>query len=198
MEQLIGNKIYVSLKDRDETLSGLLIHVEEHYVYIQMEGSTHFYVVPKDNVSYYVSDRLPKVSRVLPDTGRQTGVETEEPPKPTSLEVYINTDLVANIPVPPTFNLDKFSDDTMKVVLGNPDVQAILAGRPQKSLEYSPGKVYITTVGEDEDQNPDLSPNSDSPNTFSMGASGSPASQYMTGPQMVKVINDAVRRGNKA
>ena len=35
MEHLIGNKMHVSLKGEDETLTGLLIHVEKHYVYVQ-------------------------------------------------------------------------------------------------------------------------------------------------------------------
>ena len=198
MEQLIGNKVYVSLKDKDETLSGLLIHVEEHYVYVQMDSNVNFYVIPKSNVSYYVSDRLPTTSRILPGISRVAEVEPEMPQAPSApraLEVYINSDLITAIPVSANFDFNKFSDDTMKAVLGNANVQSILAGRRQKSLEYSPGKVYITTVSEDEEQVPeDAHPDSTTPNSFSMGST---ASEFKTGPEMVSIINNSVKRGKQ-
>lgn len=212
MEQLIGNKIYVSLKEGDETISGLLIHVEEHYVYIQMEKDSHMYVVPKANVRYYITDNLPGTSRILgpiapvlapiihsvpEDTApiQEPRHHTPAAPTPRSITVFVNGDAIANIPVTPSLDLKQFTNDTMKIILGNPDVQAIIAGRVQKSIEYAEGKVYITTMREEEENVPDTSheSNGSPPNTFSMG--GNPTQDYMSGQQMVSVLNKAASKG---
>lgn len=200
MEQLIGNHVYVSLKNEDETISGLLIHVEEHYVYLQMQESTQMYIVPKQNVRYYVTENLPE-TRVAADRNivqppQQSQELPEEPPQESALSVFINGDFIVKIMVPPTFDFSKYDDNIMKITLGNADVQAILAGRKQKALEYFPGKVYITTVSEEEESVPDFQNNPDVPNTFGMGTSD-PTKQFMSGDQMVSMLNNSVRRGNK-
>lgn len=198
MEHLIGNKLWVSLKNDEETLSGILIHVEEYYVYIQMENSTNLYIVPKHNVKYYVTNNFSSTSKVLPNPEPQ---EPEHPPPPQQqqqqppgfLSVFINGDHIVDIPTPPTFRADVFNDDVMRVALGNPDVQSILAGRRQKQVEYHPGKLYITTVTEEE-EGEGVTPPSDpgSQNTFSMG--GNLGKQFMSGQQMVDMLNSAVKK----
>jgi len=207
MEQLIGNKVYVSLKNEDETIAGLLIHVEEHYVYVQMEGDSHMYVIPKANVKYYITDNLPGASRVLgpivpvqpptptpsqPAANVYTAPEVDAPAH-RAITVFVNGDPIANIPVTPSLNLKQFTNDTMKIILSNPDVQAIIAGRKQKALEYAEGKVYITTAGEEEESVIVASNNDSPPSTFSMG--GNPAQDYMSGQQMVDILNKAATKG---
>lgn len=198
MEHLIGNRVWVSLKNDEETLSGILIHVEEYYVYIQMQNSNNLYVIPKNNVKYYVTNNFSSNSKVLPTLSQpesappqaQQVAQEENTNIPSMLSVFINGDHIVDIPVPPTFKLDVFNDDIMRVVLGSPDVQSILAGRRQKQLEYDTGKVYITTMSEQEEEQ-HVPGNSGSSNTFSMG--GNVGKQFMSGQQMVDMLNKAVR-----
>jgi len=197
MEHLIGNKVWVSLKNDEETLCGILIHVEEYYVYIQMENSTNLYIVPKHNVKYYVTNNFSATSRVLPtyesEQQEQPQPQQQQVQQPGFLTVFINGDHIIDIPTPSTFRTDVFSDDIMRVALGNPDVQSILAGRRQKQVEYHPGKLYITTVTEEEEGEEITPPsNPGSQNTFSMG--GNLGKQFMSGQQMVDMLNSAVRK----
>lgn len=195
MEHLIGNKVWVNLKNDEETISGILIHVEEYYVYVQMENSANLYVVPKQNVKYYVTNNFSSQSKILPSTYEEPEPPQEEQQqetRPGLLSVFINGDHISDIPTPPTFKMDVFNDDVMRVALGNPDVQTILAGRKQKQVEYSPGKLYITTITEEEEGQGVGPSDSGNSSTFVMG--GNLGKQFMSGQQMVDMLNSAVKK----
>lgn len=202
MEHLVGNRVFVSLKNEDETLKGLLIHVEEHYVYLQMDESTYIYVVPKSNVKYYVTDNLPSQSRVIPSNNQEYSAPTPQPERnaerqdaPSFISVFVNGDHIANIDNP-GLDLSVFSNEIMTTVLGDRRVQAILAGRRQKEFRYDVGKAYITTVPEDEEPVGVLpQSNQNVPNTFGMGGSNV-TGQFMSGQQMVDMLNNS-NRGKK-
>lgn len=206
MEGLIGNAVSVTLKGEDETLHGLLIHVEEHYVYVQMEDSSFIYVVPKNNVKYYVTNTLPGQSRLLsPHRSLVNDTHVPTPPvpeqqaetQPKEIVVFVNGDRVTQITAPSQVDTSKFNHDIMRLVLSSKDVQTIVAGRKQKEFRYDPGEAHIVTVSEEEESVGEINAEQrpDSSNTFSMG---SPVvGNYLSGEQMVERLQQAVTRGTK-
>jgi len=168
MRKIIGNEISVFLKTSEGDLpdiNGLLIDVTEENLFVRGDiNDPRVYIIPRDNVDYCTTDHMPSADRVVrtytnpqPQLEPQpTQPEVAQPQQPPSmLNVYINQERCASIPVPPTFDLTTWHEGIMRVIMGNPDVHALLAGKVQSSLEYYPGEVYIDT----EDRNhPGLTP----------------------------------------
>jgi hypothetical protein len=116
--------------------------------------------------------------------------------------------MVADIPVPPTFNMQHCDENVLRVIWGNTDVQNALRGKEQKQLDYRPGEAYITTtdnistqVHKDfEEQVNNIAEQNQQQNQteFSMGGPNNPvATTYMNPSEMVNRLNGAVKRGKK-
>jgi len=191
MEKFIGSHVNIRLKD-GETVSGLLINSDENYEYVQIPSSADMYVVPKQNIKYYLADNI-FIKRASAEEQKIISPPATEKQEDRSLSVHINGDFITRFLTSPGLDLSKFSDDMMRIVLENLDVQKILAGRRQKSIDYYPGNVYIVTVGEDEESVAPVA-SSSIPNSFGMDNS---LGQFKTGTEMVSMLNSSVRRGNK-
>lgn len=187
MRKIIGNEICVFLKTSDDDIVGLLVDVTEDELYLRdVSEMSRLYIVPRENVKYCTTDVLPTSERTLPPPeNRPQQNVTEENLR--FLEVFVDGHPVANIPVHPTFRLDEWHDGIVQVVLGCPDVQVAVAGKVQKSIEYSPGKVYITTEGEVVQQ--------EGQRAFVMG--GSVANSFLNPSQMVSRLNKAAQQRGK-
>lgn len=192
MHKLIGNLIEVCLKTDDPPLSGLLVSVEHGEIYIKSNIGAKIFVVPRQNIKYYITDRVPSGrSKILDDSVKETSsqlVENTPPTVNTGISIIVNGSHICNIPVPPTFELDVWHDDIMKVALGNPDVKSVMTGVVNKSVEYFPPNEsgYAIIKFEVETSNDFVEQpsnnNSDGDNTFFMG--GNPTSDYLSPAQM--------------
>lgn len=199
MEHLIGKIVQVSLKNDDETLSGLLIHVEEYYVYVQIEGTQDMYVLPKANIKYYVTKNFSSSDIALDSPVVQ--IKSDDIARPASdvsadntLTVMVDDIIAAVIPLVPSFKVDRFHDDIVRVALGDPGVQNMLGSRSQTGMEYDVGVLKITT-------NTAASPITPASNTFSIDGGMSPSgmgSQFLTGEQMVGMLNSTVKNKKEA
>jgi len=200
MRKIIGNEIFVFLKTSSGDVwdfSGLLIDVTEESLYIRGDISdSRIYIVPRNNVDYCITDEMPSAERtVVAKNSQPESIVAEQSQQPSTLEVYINKEKVTSIPVPPTFNLMAWHDGIMRVIMGNPDVKSLLAGKKQKSLEYYPGEVYIDI---EDGYAPESCPNStDTPNTFVMGEGGDPATDFMNPLQMVTRLQNTTKEKGK-
>lgn len=197
MKRLLGNNVNVILKSNDDVVSGILFDTEEEYIYIQSDVNL-LITIPKENVKYYVSSSFQNTGVIKQDTSSQAAAQPQQQPihqEHSSIEVYVNQTFIIDIPVPPTFDISTYHDGIMKVVLSNPDVQAVLTGRKQQSLEYIPGKVYISV--DDSSSAPtvaDLPSNPQSPNSsFSMSSSTAATSTFLNPSQMVTRLNKATK-----
>ena len=150
MKTLIGSDIAVYLKsteiDAFGDVIGILLEVTESELYVQKCNCTNkcIYIIPRDNVKYCTVASLPADNKIIYQ--EQPHLQ-EEQETLTALdhviEVYINNELATTIPVPPTFSLDRWNENIMRVLAGNADVKVLLAGKKQKAIDYYPGKVYI-------------------------------------------------------
>jgi hypothetical protein len=195
MKRLLGKEINVFLKFDDDIISGVLFDIDDECVYIQSSVEA-FIAIPKENVKYYASSS-PRHN----DDGVRYIEKAEEPrqevkqPVLDALDVYVDQLFIVKIPVPPTFDLSAFNDNIMKITLGNPDVQAILADRMQKSVEYFPGQIHIITDGGNYTTPPINEPNIQPPqDSFAMSSSGNPMSTYLNPSQMVSRLNQATKK----
>jgi len=192
----MGSKVNVVLKQEDDTITGVLFDIEDDCIYLQIDVNTTI-TVPKENIKYYVSVSLTEKQSyngnlmVTPQNdqlsqSQQTTNIKESKPVLTSIKVLVNQAFITEIPVPPTFDLSVFHDDIMKVVLGNGDVQAVISGRVQESLEYLPGEVRIS-VRDNESIQADMTQQQD---PFSMSGLGTHATNNFLNPsQMVSRLN---------
>ena len=214
MKRIIGNEIWVFLKSSNSPsgdIFGLLIDVTDDSLYVQCLGldNQEIYIISQNNVKYCTTKYLPTAGRVIAKTiisvpQENINEEKEELKHPECLDVFINDNMVASIPVPPTFNLSVWNDNIVRVILGNPDVKSLLAGKIQKSIEYYPGEVYIQITEEEEEWKEETQDDTilnkqmenQNQNTFVMGG-GDAATQFLNPSQMVSRLNSAVRRGKK-
>jgi len=205
MHKIIGNNIAIFLKEAENGLigdiTGILVDVSEENIYIQdsMNGSKVF-IVPRENILYCTTDKITSQKRIIDE---QDNIQQyQEKSYPTQqqyqapideINVYVNKQHIVSIPIPPTFRVDVWNDNILRVLMGNSEVQGALAGKVQKGLEYYPGEVYIEVDGvTPPSQMPDYSPGYQS--SFSMG--GSPAEQYLSPMQMAARLNKVVKKGN--
>ncbi len=210
MREIIGNTVEVFLKRRydeaKDNIMGLLVDVTDRTLYVQ-SCAERVFAIPRENVEFCTTDALPPKSRqfvndVLPRRGPPPAPDPNAPPVNTTksreeakiidrLNVYINSEHLASIPIPPTFPIEQWNDKIMRVIMGNPDVKTAVAGKIQKSIEYFPGEVYIEVeMVEPPSQMPEIEPQQGA-NTFAMG--GSPATEYLNPSQMVARLNKVAR-----
>lgn len=192
MKKLIGNQICVYLKTVSDNIYGLLVDVCEDNLYLQgRENDPQVYIIPLSNINYCTTAAMPisssSESSLVSYEPREQLMEKQED---SEITVYIDDDHVTDIPVPPTFDLSKWHDDIIKVVMGDPAVKATLQNKIQKHIEYYPGEVYIVT-----DSDPRTtkmpSPNNSS-NVFTVD--GSPAQSFLNPSQMVTRLQNSSRR----
>lgn len=212
MKKAIGSEVWVYLRSSANTVGdifGLLVDVDDDSLYIQSFDTNNqiAYIIPRDNVKYCTTSVLPSANLAI-DPGEPKSQQDatshiiqqakQEEPKPDHIDVFVNKALVANIPVPPTFNLDVWNESIMRVIMGNPDMRAMLANRIQKSLEYWPGEVYIELT---EEEPQELQPEIEEPvgNSFSMTDGGQKdiTTKFVNPSQMITRLNAAVTRGKK-
>ena len=209
---MIGNEIWVFLKKEylgnNGDIFGLLIEVTDDSLYVQSldESRIHISVVPRENVAYCTTDKFPQDERHIV-RGRTTAVpsapvedpapipqmqlQQEQTPVIDRLNVYVNKQQVASIPVPPTFPIHEWSEKILRAIMGNPEVKASLAGKVQKEIEYSPGEVYITI---DNVVPPSQMPEVLNENTFAMG--GQPTTEFLNPVQMAQRLSKVGKVGN--
>lgn len=201
MKKLIGNEIEVRLKDSGETICGLLVMVEDTELYLQASDNDRVFVVPRENVRYYVTNKIPSVSRVI-DTNPQSQLQSQQTQSQQFSEpvtsfgvgfrVRIDDQVVCQIPVPPTFDLDVWHDDIMRVAMGDPDVKVAMLGRIQKQVEYfAPdeegwAEVKFSTLVDENAMTQQVLPK---PGGFNVNMGGNPATEYLSPSQMVARMN---------
>ncbi|NNK85419.1 MAG: hypothetical protein HKO91_07710 [Desulfobacterales bacterium] len=188
MRKIIGNEVCVFLKSpADDEVVGLLVDVSEDELYLRDLDVSKLYIIPRGNVKYCTTDTLPSSERTLPTPEIRPTSNAATEDNMRFLDVFIDNNPVASIPVHPAFKLNEWHDGIVQVVLGCPDVQAAISGKVQKSIEYSPGKVYITTDGS-------VAPE-DGQKAFVMG--GSVATSFLNPSQMVSRLNAAAQQRGK-
>lgn len=181
MDTLLGSTVIAHLTHNNIQVSGLVIKVDEENIYLQSKASA-VHIIPKKNVIYYTTDKLSESKIVLT---KQEEVVTP----PSSIKVFINGEFFVEIPVPPTVDLTTANEKVLKSVWGNPDVQTILRGRVQKSVEYSLGEmnIVISDVAQNATDTDD--------NSFSIGAN--PVNAYLSPLEMANKLSNIVKKGNQ-
>jgi len=208
MKLLIGNEIEVYLKSTQGTtldIFGILVEATDGELYVQCANPSiaKVWVIPRENVKYCTTTSLTlddKAVRTQAEVRIEQKPQSEPEPEaqkikydPTKLKVYINKEFFIDIPVPPTFNLSNFSDDIMRVYMGNPDVHCYLANKIQKSIEYYPGEVYIEIEDIVPEEITDETVVSNKiPNTFSMGG-GKIATKYMDPKEVLAMLENGLK-----
>lgn len=211
MKKVIGNEVWVFLRSSIGTIGdifGLLVDVDDESLYVQNFDANNptVFIVPRDNVKYCTTTSLPSTSLTLDAVEKQFRQEPiehlqtkQEELKPQALNIYINKEHIASIPVPPTFNLETWNENIMRIIMGNPDIRIILANKIQKSVEYWPGEVYIELT--DEDTSTELQQNNEQQdqNSFSMsnGPGGDITTKFVNPSQMISRLNSVASRGRK-
>jgi len=186
MENFIGIGLDVYLVKQEYPIYGILIKIEDSTVYLRAE-SGKILIVPRENILYYSADEQEAIQQ-------EPVQKTPEPEvqKESALRIFINGEFFTLIPVPPTMDLSTANERVLKTVWGNPDVQSVLRGRIQKTIEYAPGEINIILV---EDSTP--STPSNAPVSFSIGAGGSPLTSYLNPSDMVSRLNNLTKKGDK-
>ena len=136
MKSLLGKEIEVCFKSSKDNINGeirgILIEVTDSEIYIQnMEINKPFvWLVPRENIKCCIISSLPPEDKVI--VGDPSIIqEKAEVVKENILEVYVNAELIVEIPVPPMFALDAWNE----------------------SIDYYPGKVYIEVEEENKVDN---------------------------------------------
>lgn len=212
MRLMIGNEIWVFLKKEyiNSTFGdiiGILIEVTDDSLYVQSldESCTRIFAIPRENVAYCTTDEFLKAERNIvrgqPTVGHAPSAsEQQEAPVQQGqqqepvidrLNVYVNKQQVASIPVPPTFPIHEWNENILRVIMGNPEVKASLAGKVQKEIEYYPGEVYITI---ENIVPPSQMPDVLNENTFQMG--GQPTTEFLNPVQMAQRLSKVGNGGN--
>lgn len=195
MKKLIGNVINVFLKSSEEIdpiVSGILLDVDSDTIYVHSAVNENLFAVPISNISHCTSDNMPKGERkIVDDHIQQPSIIKNDSKEDTinNLDIFINNNIITSIPVPPTFKLDTWNENIVRIFMGNQDVRTALSGRTQKSINYYPGKVYI----EVEDVIPPSQlPDGNVSNTFAMGGA---STEFLNPSQMVARLNKVASGG---
>lgn len=217
MKKIIGSEIRIYLKTSVSALlsdiSGILVDVDEENMYVKSYDvglEYGIFVVARDNINYctiksLVFEKAPLNYQEEERAQHQSPSRPQYPPQEERavepqnlqmphLDVYVNEQLIARIPVPPTFEMMRWSEDIMKVAMSNPDVRFYLSNRVQKSINYYPGELHVeiedgpAQVQENNEPMPD--------NTFSMTMGGNVATQFLNPAEMVTRLN-AMKRVRK-
>lgn len=204
MKILIGNEIDVYLKSSNcntvPDVGGILIEVTDGELFVQGAGTTMIWVIPRDNIKYCTILTMSTGDRIITkheeqkkEISKQENNLQCEQFDTTHLKVHVNGELIADIPVPPTFNMSRWHEGIMRTYMGNPDVMQFLVNKIQKSINYYPGKVYIEAEEEIVEEN--KSKESCAQNTFAMGADIT--TTYLTPTEMILRLDSLKGKKNE-
>ena len=214
MKKLIGSEVEIYLKESSGQcdLHGILVEIDAEAMYLKSCDASKIYgifVVPRDNISYCAVKTLAVSKAIEPkkELAREerpvAEMEIEPQQMPTAqslfLDVIVNDNRVAHIPVPPTFNFNKWSDNIRKIAYGNPDVRFCLENKKIMAMDYAPGELYIEVIDADMQISNTESEEIEVPNdsSFSMSMNDNAASQFLPGTKMVEKLNSFVKKGDK-
>lgn len=188
MNKLLGYEVRVQLKD-GEALDGVFFDSDEDSVYIQSDQN--IVAIPRENVRLYISrsgQSGAEVSAPAPEPAQTSPAVVKQQHPSNVLRVFINDELVDEIPAHPNVNLLSFNEEIMKVAMTNRDVESAMAIE-EAALAYEPNHLYITTA-------PQTSEISHKPTqtSFSMAGGGNIADSFVNPSQMVQNLNDAIKR----
>lgn len=176
MESLLGKNVKVYFKN-NKTLYGLLSSFNNDYVYLEYD---EIYVIPIRNVLYYSIDE------------NKTNDSLDNDNISNIIDVSINGNLLTKIMAPPNLNISTASEEVMKLVYSNLEVQEALRNKIQKAFEYSIGNANII-LSEDNQEKIENSKNNE--NSFSMGQSGSPVYDYLNPTEMAQRLSKISKKG---
>lgn len=197
MRKILGAKIGIYLKGADNTfanLSGVLVHTDEKHIYLQ-KTSDKTLVIPRDNVLYYESDRVPlNEDDSLMINHDVVSQDTKSLQSKNILNILINGELVSSITCSPEFQLSAWHNGIMEMILGDVEVQKILSNMTQEKVEFDPvsdgANVYITATH--------IPQQPSDGNSFAMSGSGSNiATSYVSPAEMATRLNNVAQRGKK-
>lgn len=198
MEHIQGKFVKAYLKGEDDIISGILIGVEHDHVYIQSHpGEDGLFIIPHDNIKYYQTSKVSFAKSQQTDDHSFQDSEQQFRQTEKALEIFINSEFLTSIPVPPTFNLETYNDDILRVLRGNPEVVAALSGRIQKSVEYYPGRVMINVIDAPEQTQPVMPRSNTGSSTFSMSGPNAPAVSFLNPSDMVARLNNIGQNKNR-
>lgn len=184
MSKILGSKVEVHLKYDEEIVSGIVFDIDDEFVYIQQDVSVVI-TVPRENVKYYSSAKTNPVISVSPQV-THTPIPKIKLQKDQSLKVFIDKELIADIPVSDALDLSQYNGDIMNTAMSHPEVQEYLAGRTQTCGEYFPGALYIET--EQDKQMPQHQ------SEFSMSGGGTLTDQFLSPSEMVSRFSKSMKR----
>lgn len=188
MQRFFGRNVNIYFKGDDTIVGGILLDCDEENIYIQSDQEVA--IVPRQNIKFYTTPKFVSSQTNTAIQPTPAPVHNTKPPEqvhPEAVKVIIDGILITTIPVPPTFNLAVCSEDLLKVIWGNPDVQSALRGRVQKQIEYSIGEAKIITAASE--QVPESGDGS-----FSMSPTGGAiTNQFVNPSEMVQRLNNIVR-----
>ena len=168
MKKIYGTNVDVHLKGEEEVVSGVIFDTDDEFVYVQ-SGPNMLVTIPKSNIKYYISNTLgqSKPAEKVPVVATEHQV-VQSNAQQNFIKVYVDDQLVADVPVAGHVNLAICSEEVLKTIWGDPRVQDVLRGKVQRTLEYDIGQANIYTV---QDQSVEIG--AAEQNTFEMDISGS-------------------------
>lgn len=131
MEKFIGKTVKIFLKN-GKGIVGVLDDFDKENVYLIKNNN--LLIVEKNNINYYcINDYFSskKENRIIENV----------------VSVYVDKKFVSTVSVG-DIGIDKWDNRIMSAVLADNVLHDALSNRVQKSVEYSPGNVYINTVSE--------------------------------------------------
>jgi hypothetical protein len=192
MKKLIGKSTDVFLKIDDEVVSGVLFDIDDDCVYLQRAAGVVI-TVPKSNIKYVASKNFEKNAASEGIMPKEEGLFGPDNDTFGLLEVFVDSMSVVKLIAPPSLDLSTYSDDIMRLVLSSSEVASSLSGKVQKSLEYAPGQVFITTSENSSVAESIQAPPSDGFSMTGNGAGSDVMSSYLQPSQMVSRLNKVSR-----
>lgn len=171
MKNIIGNQINLIFKDSDKIVSGVLIETDDRFDYIQ--SNQVLCVIPKDNVLYYETDKMPPESKVI----ASSNIDSE-----SRINIYVDKQFVSAV------STDLKGTELVKAIYSIEEVQHNLKGKKQKSVECFDDAVYIFTDADVEAAKPEA------PVAFSMSGAGG-ANPYLSQVDLASRLDKVIKRG---
>ena len=187
MRKIIGNEVQIYLKGSTidgPDIIGFLVDCVDGNLYLRRSADdTSMYVVPRSNVNYFLINHLSQNISTIdnPQNNKELGHSDSN-----ELQIFIDGDKIGSISVPLGISLSHWSDEIYNLVISNNVVQEYLVGKVQKSVEYYPGMVYISTSN---------TSSNDTQNTFSM-SNNDATSKFLDPIQMVSKLQNFGKQRN--
>jgi hypothetical protein len=178
MELFLNKNIKTHLKN-NKVIDGLLLDIDDNYVYIQ---SNKTYIIPIKNVLFYSIDE--NVNNI-----------EQTPNIKNIINVSINGAFLTKIITPPELNLLSANEDVIKLIYANSNVQEALHNRVQKALEYAPGEANIILLEESVEKIESVQDNNE--DSFDMNKTASPAYNYLSPTEMAQRLSNISKKGKK-